>query len=301
MRKAYQYYISHLNAFMLLAIVGGAALGFFAPILSQDTSLVGTLFLRLLQVLIVPVIVFSMLAGILNLGSSANLGRLGLKTIIYYATTTAIAVLTGLILVNIIQPGKQDRSTETPQLIQAESEPKAEVEGGITDVIERIIPKNVIQAASEGNVLGLIFFSVFIGIALLSITHPGVNYIKDSISALFQATIWMVDKVMIVAPIGILSLVATLVAQYTQQGDLEKLGSSIGWYSVTVLLGLFIHALISLPLIAFLFGVNPLRLLRLCSRRFQLHFLQHLLPQLYQLQLIRLKNVLEFPTALQVL
>lgn len=246
---------------MIVAIVGGVGLGALFPEVSTDTALIGELFLRVLSLLIVPVIVVSMIAGVINLDDTANLGRLGLKTVGYYACTTAIAVVTGLLVVNLVQPGMHNGSELAMELPQPTEETATEVEGpgSLFQVVRNIIPTNVVKAAHDGNVLGLIFFSVFFGIALLSIPHPGTQYIKAGIGASFDAIIWMVEKIILLLPIGVLSLVASLVAGLVASGQMATLGASIGWYAWAVIVGLLIHGLVSLPILAYVFRINPLR------------------------------------------
>lgn len=243
---------------MFLGIILGALGGYLFPEQSISLSLVGELFLRVLTMLIVPVIIISMLAGIVNLKDSSSLGRLGIKAVVFYFCTTALAVLIGLTLVNVIGPGlgESPLNREQVQMDIASNNPAA---GGLTEVAKNIIPKNVVQAASQGNVLGLIFFCVFLGIAILSIRHPGVEVLKKGIGAAFEAIIWMVDKVMLVAPIGVCSLVANLVGDFVSQNQLSELGSAIGWYTLTVASGLVFHGIVSLPLLAVLFRIHPLR------------------------------------------
>jgi len=243
---------------MLAGIILGVLAGYFFSDLSQVTGLIGELFLRLLTLLIVPVIVVSMLAGILNLDDSGSLGRLGIKTILYYASTTALAVLIGLFLVNYIEPGKGETQTISLEQTNTEHTTSSE-EYEIAEVIKNIIPPNIVKAGMEGKVLGLIFFPIFLGIALLHVKEPGIDKIKSIISALFSAIIWMVDKAMLIAPVGVCSLVAVTTASMVAEGTLLSFGSSIGYYTLTVICGLLVHALISLPLLALIFGINPLK------------------------------------------
>ncbi len=263
MQNLWRHYTSNLNTYMLASIVSGCLLGYILPNTSTSFAPVGELFIRALTLLIVPVIVVSMLSGILNLSGSANLGRLGSKAFLYYFCTTALAVLIGLSCVNIIQPGLHPDSpalTLPPHDSSLLSEENQIAAIGPFDILRNIIPQNVVRAAHDGNVLGLIFFSIFLGIALLKIEHPGKELIRSALAALFEAIIWMVDCLMLVAPLGILSLVSQLVAGFVQSNTLSQLGSSIGWYSLTVITGLLIHGLLALPLLAIIFKVSPFQL-----------------------------------------
>ena len=261
--KSFSSYVRHLNLLMLLGIVCGAALGMLNPELSASLGFVGEVFLKLLAMLIVPVIVVSMITGVLNLGDPESLGRVGLKALIYYTGTTAVAVVTGLVLVNLIQPGKFEANEETV-LSQAFNESGKQVtaaESELTDVLLGIVPSNVVAAASDGKVLALIFFSIFFGLALAHTSHPGLEPIKKGLDCAFEAIMWMVDKIMLVAPFGLLSLVASLVGTFVKEGKLEALGGALAWYGFTVSAGLLFHGVVSLSLIAFFFKINPLRLI----------------------------------------
>lgn len=249
-------YKRHLNLLIFLSIAIGGAAGFFVPEYSEKFSFLGELFIRLLTLLIVPVIIVSMLSGILNLGDTANLGKIGLKTVCYYLVTTALAVCVGLVLVNLIKPGTEGATLAMPETMSANVQAHAT---GLMAVMESIVPKNIISAASAGNVLGLIFFSVFFGIAILQLKHPAKKTIADCLGALFEAILWMVDRVMLLAPIGIFSLVYVLVSGFVTNNTLVSLGESIGWYSLTVILGLLFHACITLPILLAIFKINPFR------------------------------------------
>lgn len=257
MTKLFSVYRKYLNSCMIGGIVLGIGFGLLLPELSTDTALIGELFLRSLKLLIVPIIVVSMLAGIINLDETSNLGRLGLKTVTYYMVTTGLAVIMGLLLVNLIAPGSGGTPLPMPDTVGDAAKTK-----GLTDVARNIIPTNIVGAAVDGNVLGLIFFCIFLGIALLKSNHSGLPAVKSCVMCCFEGLIWMVDVIMLIAPIGILSLVATLVADMVQQNTLAEVGTEILKYAATVAGGLFLHATIVLPSLLVLFRINPLNFFR---------------------------------------
>lgn len=254
MKKALSFYLAYLNTFMLAAIGAGILLGYYSPHFASRVAVAGDIFLRCLQFLIVPIIFFSMLAGILNLEKGNNLGRVGLKTFGYYFFTTAVAVATGLLLVNIIQPGMS--GVLSPPAGDTDSSINAA--GSLYEVVKNLIPTNIVEAAANGNVLGLIFFCIFLGIAIRHIEDKNVDSIAHPVSVMSDALIWMVDRVMILAPIGLLGLIAPLVADTVASQAFAELGYEIQLYTVTVLAGLLFHGLITLPAILFFCGVNPL-------------------------------------------
>ncbi|MCB0333040.1 MAG: dicarboxylate/amino acid:cation symporter [Bdellovibrionales bacterium] len=261
LQKITTYYKQHLQAFMLVGILGGAVCGFLLPHLCIQTSLIGELFLRVLSLLVVPVIILSMLSGVLNLKGSENIARIGFKALLYYATTTALAVLVGLTLVNIIQPGtgtSPNRDKVLHEVIHTEDTKEPTSAFRLSDVARNIVPKNIIQAGAEGNVLGLIFFTVFLGIALLHVKHDGVTHVISATSALFEGVLWMIEQILLLAPIGFFSLIGSLVGEFVLEESLVQLGIDIGWYTLTVVCGLIIHGVVVLPLIASLFRIAPL-------------------------------------------
>jgi Na+/H+-dicarboxylate symporter len=188
---------------------------------------------------------------------------MGTKTIIYYISTTAIAVATGLLLVNLIQPGKSpDPLRVSDQHISAQREASEVGSGGMISVLEKLVPTNLVQAASEGNMLGLIFFSIFLGVAILHAPATGRQALQSLLDTAFSALIWMVEKVMLLAPIGVFSLVASLVGGFVIGDAVSKLGMALLAYSGTVVAGLLFHGAVSLSLICFWFKISPRKLFR---------------------------------------
>jgi len=252
-------------------MIAGGIFGGLSPQTAITISIIGELFLRLLTLLIVPVIFFSMLSGVLNLKDSRTLASVGGKTFLYYMTTTGIAVLIGLSLVNVIEPGIHgSNDSSLHSMLSEESLESSEVGSQLGntshsfgDVIRNIIPKNIIQAAHDGNVLGIIFFSLFLGVALLHLSHESTKLLlRDTAQGLFEAIIWMIEKTMLLAPIGFFSLIASLIGGFLLKGQLALLGESLLEYTATVVMGLLIHGCIFLPLIARFFGVRPFKLFR---------------------------------------
>ncbi|MAE60092.1 MAG: hypothetical protein CMJ49_01920 [Planctomycetaceae bacterium] len=222
------------------------------------------IFIRLLKMLIVPLIVSSIIVGVTTVGDFRGLGRIGIKTLVYYFATMLIAVTIGLTLVSTINPGDRmsdadraagvrDYKADTVQA-KIESAP-----GGFGDavlqILRSIIPSNPIAAAAEGQILPLIFFSLFFGIILTTIGERG-NIVCQFFEAVFHVMMRMVHVVIWVAPLGVLCLLAWTIAAK----GLGVFASAISVYMITVIAGLSIHGLIVLPLILFIFArTNPFR------------------------------------------
>jgi solute carrier family 1 (high affinity glutamate transporter) protein 1 len=232
---------------MVLGAVLGAIGGYFFGGVFIELKFLGTLFLNALKMVVVPLIVASMIVGVTSLGNIKKLGRTTGKTLLYYLTTTSAAVLIGIILVNIIQPGVGIGSigNTVPDMV-AQTKPT-----GFSDFIVNLIPENIIAAAAKGSVLPLIIFSLVFGGVLTAIGSKGKPVI-DFFIGLNTAIMKIVILIIYFAPIGILAIIGSIVAE--NRGSLSEIASGLGMYSLTVIIGLLIHAVIILPLILKYFG-----------------------------------------------
>jgi len=241
--------------FILLGMIAGAVLGVLGGLFIGDFMLriafLGTIFLNALKMVVIPLVVASMIVGVTSLGDVRTLGRTGLKTLAFYFVTTSASVIVGLILVNILQPGAgvEIWDTTVPDFVAKSGE------SGIVDVLVGLIPPNIIGAAADGKILPLIVFSLLFGGVLSAIGEKGkpVVAVFDGINA---AMMKIVHLIILFAPIGVLALIGGIVAE--ERDSFEQLVSSLGMYSLTVILGLLIHALITLPLLLSILGrKNP--------------------------------------------
>ncbi|ESQ16500.1 MAG: dicarboxylate/amino acid:cation symporter [Thiohalocapsa sp. PB-PSB1] len=226
----------------------------------------GQMFLNALKMLIVPLIVSSIIIGIAGIGSSNNVGRLGSKTIGYYAMTSVFAIVTGLLVVNLIQPGVVDGSPEDvfglsadPTELQAQFADK----GGddIVAVFLRMIPTNIVAAASAGQMLGLIFFSLLYGYFMTRIANEYAEVQYRFWDGMFHIMMQITDLIMKFAPIGVFALVAETVASTGLEAFVP-----LAKFFASVVVALGVHFFITLPLLLrFLGNVNPLRHYRAVS------------------------------------
>lgn len=224
-----------------LGILGGWLVG--EPILTVAKPL-GDIFLRLLKMIIVPLIFSSITAGVLGVGDTRNLGRLGAKTIVYYMTTSAIAILTGLTLVNIVQPGSgvELALSEIPKLAETDA-------GAVWGILLRMIPENPVKAMVEADMLAVIFFSILFGVFVTRLPQKGKVFFTDLFDYLFQAMMLMTSFIIKFAPVGIFGLIAGIVATtgFSAFGSLLK-------FFLVVFIALALHAFITLPLLLRLIG-----------------------------------------------
>ncbi|MFZ5979266.1 MAG: dicarboxylate/amino acid:cation symporter [Candidatus Zixiibacteriota bacterium] len=237
---------NYILAGMILGAVLGALGGYFFPDFFIAVKFIGTMFLNALKMVVVPLIVASMIVGVTSLGDIRKLGGIAWKTILYYLVTTGLSVLLGLILVNIIRPGEGvgNFGSFIPDIVTSSQEK------GLIDVLLGMIPDNIIKAAAEMQVLPLIFFSLFFGGVLTTLGEKGQPVIAF-FEGLNAAIMKLVIYIIYCAPLGVLALIGSIVAENT--ASLQQLVSSMGYYTLTVILGLLIHAVIVIPLILKIF------------------------------------------------
>jgi Na+/H+-dicarboxylate symporter len=237
---------------ILIALVLAVVYGVFLPDQVDWISWMGTIFLRALQMIIIPLVLSSIISGVTNIGNAENLGRLGLKTIVYYISTSTLAILTGLMLVNIVKPGV-GADLNLSQEAQLDL-----VEHSFKDTLINIIPDNVFSSMTQnGELLSVIFFALIFGFFITQVPSKPQKILSDFFNAVFDVMMKVTLFVIRFTPLGIFGLVAEKIAQ---QDDLGALIQSLGTYMLVVMAGLAIHALISLPLIGRFVGkINPLK------------------------------------------
>jgi len=250
---------------LVLAVMAGSLAGTGAALFGvrfySMFDFIGTLFLNALKMLIVPLVVSSIIVGIAGIGSGGAFGKLGLKTLLYYLTTTLFAVLVGLAIVNLFTPGIVDGAPAKDMIGMSvnASDIAAKVEGkGTGDLVGiflRMVPTNVVAAAANGQMLGLIFFSLLFGFFMTKIEEVYAEGLYSFWQGTFQVMMKITDWVMKFAPIGVFGLVAKVVA-----GTGYAAFIPLAWFFVSVLVALTVHFLLVLPLLLYFVGqVNPLR------------------------------------------
>jgi Na+/H+-dicarboxylate symporter len=225
---------------------------------------VGTIFLNALKMIIVPLITSSIIVGVAGIGSGGKLGSLGGKTLLFYATSTLSAILVGLIIINAVGPGFVDGepARELLALEGSTEDIAAKVEGkgpgDVAKVFQRMVPENVIKAAAENEMLGLIFFAILFGYFMTKLSHEYAEPLFKFWNGVFHVMMRMTEWIMKFAPIGVFGLVANVIANagYKATGPLAV-------FTLAVLAALAVHALITLPLLLrFVGGVKPFKTMR---------------------------------------
>lgn len=208
------------------------------------------IFLRLLRMAIMPLIVTSIISGVVSVGSAAGLGRLGIKTFSYYILSSLMAILTGLVLVNIFKPGVGAKIG-----LELSPEKIAATEQGIGDLLVNLIPENPFAAMARGDVLPIIFFSILFGFFVTKLSEKPRAHLTDFFQAAFETMMKLTLFVVWSAPLGVFGIIARIVAQTGFEAF-----QSLGFYFLVVLVGLTIHASVNLPLLLSLVArVNPVK------------------------------------------
>lgn len=253
---------------ILIGLVAGAVVGVVANfgevIWLRDLLIalepIGTAFIRLITMVVIPLVVASLVVGTASLGDLRKLGRIGGKTVIYYLCTTAIAVIIGLVISNVVQPGARI-NPETRDTLAAQFEGDAadrmqlaENAPSVVQTLLNMIPRNPVEAAANLDLLPLIVFTIIFG-AAISVIEPKR---RDAVLAVFDgindASMVIIDWVMKLAPYAVFALIGAVVSRFGT--DLLR---SLLIYSAVVTGGLLIHAFVTYGLIArFLAGLNPL-------------------------------------------
>ena len=239
---------------LLLGTAYGIASAFngWSEFTSNFISPFGTIFLNLLKLIAVPLIVSSLITGIASLSDTRKLSRIGLRTILLYVTTTAVAVSIGLILVNVLEPGSAipDSYQET---LSNEYIEKAASKKNLADSVQEnrgplqplvdMVPSNIFSAASNNsNMLQVVFISIIFGISLIGIDRKFSKPVLEFLKGVNQLIIKLVEIIMYFAPYGVFALMAKTISSVS--GDISQIGSILSallFYMGVVIIGLFIH------------------------------------------------------------
>lgn len=220
----------------------------------------GTLFLNALKMLIVPLVMASIITGMMTL-SGETLGRLGAKTVLYYAATSLVAILIGLFFVNLLQPGIIDGEPARHIIgLSAETDEVVSKVGGkgaadIAEVLLRMIPPNIVTAAANGQMLGLIFFSLVFGFFVSKLEGSPAQVHKDFWQGMLNIMMMMTDLIMKFAPLGVYALVTKVI----MISGIEAF-EPLALFFITVLLALAAHLFLFLPaVLRYIGGVSPVK------------------------------------------
>lgn len=175
---------------------------------------IGDLFLRLIKMIVVPIVVSTLVVGIAGSGNLKNVGRLGVKTLLYFEIITTIAIVVGLLAANLVKPGSDiNLSQLTKTDIQKYVDTAETARHSMVDTFLNIVPTNIVEALADGNMLAIVFFSVMFGLGVAAVGEKGKPVLRvfEGVSA---AMFWMTNRIMALAPLGVFALIGVTVAQF---------------------------------------------------------------------------------------
>ncbi len=219
---------------------------------------IGQLFMKLIKMIIVPLVFASLLVGVTSLGDMRRLGRLGGKALGYFLTTTVLAIVIGLALANIVRPGDfvspEDKKSLVEQYSKAATDramSAADKPSAVENLL-KIIPENPVRSMADGEMLQVIFFAAFLGIALTLLPSRRAQPVIDFFVAINDGMIVIVDIIMKIAPYGVFALVAKVVGE----SGLSVV-KALGVYALVVFGGLMVHAFAVYTSVVRFFGKIP--------------------------------------------
>lgn len=262
---------------MLLGVIFGIAASYleWQGFVTDWIKPFGTIFIKLLKLIAIPLILASLIKGISDLKDISKFKNMGLRTILLYIISTVIAITIGLTIVNIVQPGEyitQETMAELTKSYQGKAQETVikavqQQSNGPLQFIEDMVPDNIFGAASENrNMLQVIFFAVFLGISMLLVKDKQSEPLKKFFDSLNDIVLKMVDLIMLTAPYAVFALLASLVTDTTN----PDLFIALGWYALSVVFGLFLMIVIYVTIVTtytgkspgfFLRGISPAQLL----------------------------------------
>jgi Na+/H+-dicarboxylate symporter len=228
--------------------------GFPTEAFGEGVGVVGDIFLRLLKMVIIPLIFTSLVCGVASLGDARSVGRVGLRTVLFYTLSTTLAILVGLTLVNVFTPGRYldiGSSATLPEGLSSSSQ-------SLSQFLLHMVPDNIVRAMGNGDVLPVIFFAILFGLFLVRINGPNVDTVHRVMEGALEVIQGLTLAIVKLAPIGIFALLTREVVRSGPELIMRLLP-----YFATVGGGLLIHAFVTLPLILVLLARrNPLEYFR---------------------------------------
>jgi proton glutamate symport protein len=244
---------------ILIGLVLGILVGWIFygdPAVATYLQPVGDIFIRLIKMIVVPIVLSTLIVGVANAGDVKKVGRLGVKTLLYFEIVTTLAILFGVLVANLTQPGA---GVDVHRLAHADissyvATTHAASSHSFVETLVDVVPTNVFAAIANGDMLAVIFFSVFFGLALAAI-GPRAKPVIDVFAAISTAMFWVTNQIMKFAPFGVFALIGVTVSKFGV-ASLLPLGKLI----VVVYAAMLIFVVVVFGLIARLVGTSLLKI-----------------------------------------
>ncbi len=245
---------------IVAAVVAGILYGVFLSDRTGCVAWMGVIFLRLLKMVAVPLVFFLIASSIARAGKTRSLNVLGLKAILFYGGTTILAILTGIAMVTLLQPGRGVDLGDAAQLPDAvlNAAPKS-----LSQILIEIVPDNPAGAFMRQEMLAIVFMAILIGAVLARMRGERAELLIRFFDAGSELLMKITELVIKLAPLGVFGLIAAQIGEIEGgPGALLRLGGSLGLYTVTVISGLGFHMLVTMSVILMLFRLRPAAHLR---------------------------------------
>ncbi|KFZ39065.1 amino acid:proton symporter [Shewanella mangrovi] len=251
-------WISSIGVQVVIAMLIGAAVG---RLMGADAAIfapLGTLFISLIKMLVIPLVLVAIVSGSASLGNTPSAGKIGIGTFVFFLATSAIAVVWALLMGHWFEPGVSvDFSNQATHDLMQITAKQGELPGAVETIIG-MIPTNVFESLTSGNILQILVFSIFFGIALTKVKGEGAAALQRGLQTVLDALVWMITKVMIIAPLGVFGLMAEAVGTYGF--DRLKVVLDLFWVYIVAIL---VFAFIVYPLLVQL--LSPVSALKFIS------------------------------------
>lgn len=232
---------------MVLGAAVGALMGEQASVFAP----LGTLFIQLIKMLVIPLVAVAIISGAANLGASPAAGKIGITTLVFFLATSALAVLLALVMGKLFQPGVGVDLSSVEGMFSGDYSDKGALPDAVSTLLG-MIPTNVFQSLNEANILQILVFCLFLGIAIAKQPREKSKPLVDGLNTLVDAFVWMINKVMLIAPLGVFGLMADAIGTY-------------GFDVLTVVMKLFvvyvaailIYGFVVYPALVMLFSNTP--------------------------------------------
>ena len=234
------------NVTFLGALIG-LALGLWAPELSKQISFIGDIFLTVLKMMIIPLIFVSVFLAVAKQAGQGELGSVGWKTIAYFISSSVLACITGLTVASLMLP----KTTAIGEYVKYDASKLGSISW--QDVVMSFFTPNIFKSLAGGEIVQIVLFSILMGIAAISLEKSKRDLLVGVADGIHDLVMIVIKWALVIAPIGILSLVAAVIAK-TDVSSLQGLG----WFFAATATGVVIHTLVTLPTIGFIVGrFNP--------------------------------------------
>ncbi|CAM4072801.1 MULTISPECIES: dicarboxylate/amino acid:cation symporter [Shewanella] len=206
--------LGNIGVQVVIAMIIGAAVGFIMGEQASVFAPLGTIFIHLIKMLVIPLVLVSIISGAASLGDSPSAGKIGIGTFGFFIITSGVAVALALLLGNLFQPGNGvDFTAHSASGLMKVTEEHGALPG-VMDTFIGMIPTNVFESLTGGNILQILVFSIFFGIALTKVKGDGSKPILAALNTIVDAFVWMINCVMVIAPIGVFGLMADSVGTF---------------------------------------------------------------------------------------